>query len=392
MENLVKSLTMNLLKILQKITKKKSIFAFEDLQIYFKFYSDHFEIFDSTTNRKMLVNKLEKEFDSITLDKKRNILYLLKSSKIVISIQFTPFKRINTVTTKAEYIVQIGQANENLFYVGVYEFGILKLINDKLSILKHVEHDSLSYGIFDEINNKFFVARGPKGIESWDWSKEKPEILWSNKNFIVIKGLVLTSKNTLFVGTNLGDILHFDGEGRQINKFKFESESIRHMVRIDGKDDFICLTNKNYVYKFNFQGTLLWKTILNLNTHNNSISIIDKNLLISTNEGIGILMNSRNGKIKKTYRLKKDVFAPILIINNKWIVYSSPEMVNFETIDRNENANLSIRFSDRMIRALLSVEKGILVGDDYGKISFISTPDLKVLYFDTTNETKSYSI
>ena len=366
----------------------KIVYAIRDLQVQIIFKPDYIRILDLKTKRLIQKIPLDKEFTKIKRERKRKYSFLLFQNGNYVANLYTGLERSIKAKTHAEFIVQVGTSRKTKYFIGLYEFGTFFIQQSKIKIDKSVIHDSMSYGLFNDNNKTFLLARAHKGIECWDWRKKTPVIKWCNPDVAVLKGMVLTPKKTLLVGTTEGKIIHLDKQGVKLGEYEFIQESIKHMI---WEKDCICLTNSNYIYRFKLEGKLVWKTKLDAELSNNAVTYFKHKLWISTYQGIILTINLKTGAILKKYKLKKDSFSPIAIYRKNIIIHTSPEYLHFTRIRSTYEEVESIRFPDRMVRALAPVQNGIVVGDDYGELTFLKGLTFKLTTFGIVNTLKHFN-
>ena len=215
------------------LTELKSDFIFTilDLQLYVIFYPQEIKVFDLHTKELLLQKEITDDYDAIEADpEKKYSYYLKKDENIVYNILFSPLKEYQKLTTEAGYILHVGSTNSRGFYAGLYEFGSFTFEKEVIKQEKWIAHNNISYGLLHEENNLFYICRGSKGIECWNWSQEKPSLNWANKNLTVSKGLAFLPNDSLIIGTNDGTIFNFDQTGNILTQLKFEQEPIRHII------------------------------------------------------------------------------------------------------------------------------------------------------------------
>lgn len=353
------------------------------MELYVIFYADCVKVFDLRTKDYLTQIDLIDDFDKV----EENIhtsysFFLLKDTEQVYEVKFSLLSQVQKVQTKAGYILNIGTyfKESRGFYVGLYEFGTFLVKNDDLIIENSIPSDSVSYGILNEQNNQFIVCRSTKGIECWNWTNLNPELLWSKADLLVSKGLVNAPNGTYLVGTKEGTIYQLNEKGEEIHKLTFEQEPIRHMIWTDA---CICVTNRNSIYKFSLgpEYNLIWKTKLDFSSPNHSLAFINNQIWITTYLGELIVIDNESGKILTNYSITKENFSPVAVLLNKWLIYTSPEILHSKLLQGNEekDSGFTIVFPDKMIRSLVLVKDGVIVGDDYGDLSLLKRPQIDLI-------------
>ena len=370
-------------KILFKLFKHKK-FNLNDFNLTLKFSSTNVIVRSKESNKIIYDLNLSGEYDSIQRDKKKkNSFVLSKNKQKIMTLTFQLLYTKGSVSTESEYVLYLGRTENTIFYVGLYEFGTLKFNEQGLAIEKRVKHDSVYWGAFDDDSKSFILSRGKNGIESWNWNKEYPEKNWELPDLDVIKGLLLEPSRTILAGTSEGKILQINLKGKLIKEYFFESEAIRYMIWMKG---CICLTKKNFIYKFNLEGKLQWKIKLKTEKSNNNAYYYKNKLYVVTDQSVLWILNPENGKIKEKHFLVKDIESPITIFRNNWLIYASLEKIQGKLLSSKNISDFSVRFTDKIMRALLLVdEKTILVGDDDGKIVHLQGPMFKFGVPDNEN-------
>ena len=357
-------------------------FKIPDLDLDVIFYPDEIKIYDIHSRELLKTKEILPEFtyDYVEIDKERPYSFILTkhfTSQKVLKVTFTPLEIKQKVATDASYILNLGTTKNLGYYVGLYEFGTFSISDNYLSIQKAVSHDSISFGLFNEENRKFIICRGKKGIECWDWTNDKPRIDWSNLEIEVSKGLIFQSSNKVLFGSKEGRIHIFNINGVEENDFQIEPEAIRHMIWTDA---CVCLTEKRFIYKISLDGTLIWKTELPKQSTNHALAFENQKIYVTTYMGDLHVIKNENGAIEMTISVQIENFSPITLFLNKWLLYTSPENLICKKInDRDEDRDLEFNtaFNDRMIRSLISINNGVLTGDDYGELTLLSRPKVE---------------
>lgn len=358
--------------------KSDYIFRIKDLELYLLFYPQSVKIHDLSTKNLLKEIPIDEDYDEVEPIDQSNFSFLLKKNdKEIYIISFKLLRKVTSIKTKAEYILQLGSSENTYYYVGLYEFGTFKLTNHKMFIEKTVETESTSYGIFNQRKKTFYICKGLKTIESWDWS-EIPRLLWKLDEISAIKGLTLNDEGILIAGTQEGLIKLINEDGNIIKTFSFEKEPIRHLFWYN--NSCICLTNENFVYDFTLDGKLLWKFQLDKNIYPGPTSAltINKNKIYITTYKGNIIELDLTGNLISNFEVTKENFSPLAIFFDKWVVYTSPERVDFSLFSGNSNSSQYIFFHDKMVRALTVTTDGVIVGDDYGEISLLKRPGVKI--------------
>ncbi len=362
------------------LTKLNSdfIFTIQDLKLYIIFYPREIKIFDLHTKELLLQEELTEDYDIIEQDSdKKYSYYLMKGENFVYNIIFSLLREVQKIKTDAGYILNVGRSLSKGFYAGLYEFGSFIFDNKTIQLEKRIAHENLSYGLLHEKSNLFYICRSSKGIECWDWSKKQPSLKWVKNEITVLKGLAVAPNNIIFVGTNDGTIYTLDEAGKVLKELSFEKEPIRHMIITDG---VICLTNNEYVYKLPIDNeeNIIWKTKLPSKGPNHSLSYIDNEIWITTYLGQLIVIDNEYGNINAIHDIVKENFSPVTILQEKWIIYTSPEQLNCKILDEDKNDEYTIMFKDKMIRALVPITNGVIVGDDYGDLTLLKRPGIEI--------------
>ena len=197
----------------------------------------------------------------------------------------------------------------------------------------------------------------------------------------VSKGLVTAPDGTYLVGTKEGRITQLNEKGEEIYSFNIEQEPIRHMIWTDA---CVCVTNIHYIYKFSLEPNhnIIWKIKLNFSSPNHSLAFINNQIWITTYLGEIVAVDNKSGKIITNYFITKENFSPVTVLLNKWLIYTSPELLHSRLLqekEKNFEKEFKIIFADKMIRAVALVMDGVLVGDDYGDLSLLKRPQIDVI-------------
>ena len=361
------------------------IFRIQELDLYIIFYPTEIKIFDLYSKDLLLTQEIptEYDYDFIYHTDVDPLIFILKEGKNdVLKISFTPVGMKNKIKTNASYILNLGidsyEDFSNIgYFIGLYEFGTFKIEKNTINIIKSVEYDSISYGLLSEIGRKFYICRGKKGIECWNWRLETPELEWKNEALDVSKGLVLNKDEKVIIGTRDGKIAVLDEQGKEVRQFKIQQEPIRHMLWTDA---CICLTEKKYVYKCTEDGNLIWRTELPETGPNHALAYEQGKIWVTTYLGTLYVLDNEQGTIIDTITIQKENFSPIALFLYKWIVYTAPEYMICKLLATKNGKEFNTWFSDRMIRALVPVKNGIVTGDDYGEITLLTRPGVEIEY------------
>ena len=361
------------------------IFKIQELDLYLIFYPNELKIFDLYSKDLLLTQEIptEYDYDFIYHTEIQNLIFILKKGENeVLKVSLRPVDMKNKIKTNASYILNLGidsyEDFSNIgFFTGLYEFGTFEIEKNTINITKSVELDSISYGLISEIGRKFYICRGKKGMECWNWRLETPKLEWKKETVDISKGLVLNKDEKVIIGTRDGKIALLDEHGNEEKQFRILPDPIRHMLWTDA---CICLTEKKYVYKFTEDGNLIWKTELPDTGPNHALAYEQEKIWVTTYLGTVYTLDNEQGTILDTITIQKENFSPIALFLHKWIVYTAPEYMICKLLAEKNGKEFSTWFSDRMIRALVPVKNGIVTGDDYGEITLLTRPGIEIEY------------
>lgn len=234
--------------------------------------------------------------------------------------------------------------------------------------------DNVTFGVFDFETKFFFIHRTDIGLECWDLMTPLPMNRWTNSETNILKAMILLKDKKLVTGNKKGEIKFIDQlTGKSLSKHKFFDSPIRHILFTD---NLVVLNDKKMIFKISLVGKLIWDLTLPPDMRIIALSYSNDFLWVTFFAGMIFQIDNASGVIiHKFVDLKNEIVSPIAI-HRKWLVYSSPEFLNWFQLE-NENMTSHLYIGDSIIRSFKAIEDGIIAGADNGKLLFFTTPSIK---------------
>ncbi len=153
-------------------------------------------------------------------------------------------------------------------------------------------------------------------------------------------------------------------EGNELKVVSIKGKVLTQLIKID--DGIIFTTDHGEAYKFNFEGTQLWKTDTKISTH--SSPAMGNNILVYGNdEGEIIGINQTSGKILYQKKLGGSFWGAVSIYKKNAFLGNDDNKLYSINIE-NGNINWTFNSGERILMAPVAFENEIVVGTLTGKL------------------------
>jgi WD40 repeat protein len=285
---------------------------------------------------------------------------------------------VNEVKTNALFIHSLGFENDLGYYTGSYEAGLIKIVNSQLTIDRIIKSERLTYGLYDFQAQLFLLSKMYQiNCYQVNWESE-PEVSWTTLVPEMSMGMVVSRKevgNFMFTGHKDGSVQFRDLlTGKIIHTYTYDGDPIRNLSWVDG--DIVAALEKGGLFRISKDGHLKWRSYLPLNVTIMGFTYANNFLWVTNTAGIIFKVDPVNGRVQEQYKgLQHETSSPVAIFNKEWLIYDNPNQLNWQHM-HDTSLTGKIDVEETKIRAITTTDKGVIVGDDSGKLLFFKSPGI----------------